>query len=337
MVNNLEERHHAGPNGVRPRPDWEISVNKPEEMPNGRDREKREQCTPWLARRGDSVTAPKSNSNPVPPTAPSSRALSEQLAALRRDHEGLHREFSEAAQVQRRLSPPCRLERGLFDIAGEIFPVRHLSGDFLTVFDVGPQTVLGIGDIAGKGGSAGMWFTLMVSLVRVLAGSLKDPAEIAVQINDYLAALQPEAPITTLFLTWADARTGELTYCNAGHPVPLVLRHHGSVEFLSAGGPVLGAIPSATFVTGRTTLNPGDTLLGYSDGILECENTWGEQFGLERLVDATSSAARGTSANALLFSVLGAAQDFAAGKARMDDLALMVVHHFGGDSRGGLI
>jgi serine phosphatase RsbU (regulator of sigma subunit) len=308
------------------RSDWEISLNKPEEMPRVRDRQQREQFTPWLARSGDSVTAPKSNPNSVLPTAPSSHALSEQLAALRRDHEGLHREFSEAARVQRRLSPPCRLERGLFDIAGEIFPVRHLSGDFLTVFDVGPQTVLGIGDIAGKGGSAGMWFTLMVGLVRVLAGSLKDPAEIAARINDYLAALQPEAPITTLFLTWADTETGELAYCDAGHPVPLVLRRDGSVEFLGAGGPVLGAVPDATFVTGRAALSPGDMLLAYSDGILECENTWGEQFGLERLVSAARSAAGDLSANAMLFSVLGATQDFAAGKARVDDLALMVAH-----------
>jgi serine phosphatase RsbU (regulator of sigma subunit) len=301
-------------------------VDNLEEIPKVRDGRKRERYTLWFAPSGDSVNALKNSPNSLPAPAPNNRALSEQLAALRRDHEGLHREFSEAAQVQRRLSPPCRLERGLFDIAGEIFPVRHLSGDFLTVFDADPHTVLGIGDIAGKGGSAGMWFTLMVGLVRVLAGSLKDPAEIAARINDYLAALQPEAPITTLFLTWADTETGELAYCNAGHPVPLVLRRDGSVEFLGAGGPVLGAVPYATFATGRAALSPGDTLLAYSDGILECENTWGEQFGLERLVDASRSAASELSANAMLFSVLGATQDFAAGKARTDDLALMVVH-----------
>ena len=305
-------------------------MNKPEEMPRVRNGRRCEQSTLWLARREDPVPALKSNPNSFPAPATSARALGEQLAALRHDHEGLHRVFSEAAQVQRKLSPPCRLQRGRFDIAAEIFPVRHLSGDFLSVFDLGPQTVLGIGDIAGKGGSAGMWFTLMVGLVRVLAASLKDPAEIAARINDYLGALQPEAPITTLFLTWADMRTGELTYCNAGHPMPVVLRREGSLEFLGTGGPVLGAVPGATFDTGRATLHPGDTLLGYSDGILECENTWGEQFGLERLVDATRSAACCPSANAALFSVLGATRDFAAGKARMDDIALMVVHHRGG-------
>jgi sigma-B regulation protein RsbU (phosphoserine phosphatase) len=175
-----------------------------------------------------------------------------------------------------------------------------------------------------------MWFTHLIGLIRIFSGSLKDPAGVAAGINSHLAALQPEASITSLFLTWADTRTGELEYCNAGHPAPLLFRRDGAVEWLSTGGAVLGAVPDATFVTGSATLHPGDTLLSYSDGILECQNTRGEQFGLERLVDATRSAVGGPTANAVLFSVLGATQDFAASEPRIDDLALMVVHHLGG-------
>jgi len=100
------------------------------------------------------------------------------------------------------------------------------------------------------------------------------------------------------------------------------------VEWLRSGGPVLGAVPDAPFLNARTTLNPGDTLLSYSDGILECRNARGEEFGVERLVEATRST--GGSADAMLFSVLGAAQDFAAGEPRQDDLSLMVVHRWGG-------
>ena len=91
--------------------------------------------------------------------------------------------------------------------------MRHASGDFLTAFDAGFYTVLGIGDIAGKGLSAAMWFTHLVGLIRLFAGSLPDPAGVAAAINGHLASLDPEAPITTLFLTWADARTGDC--CNA--------------------------------------------------------------------------------------------------------------------------
>src|SRR2546426_8687104 len=77
-------------------------------------------------------------------------------------------------------------------------------------------------------------------------------------------------PYTTLFrslfLTWADARTGDLVYSNAGHPAPLVLRRDGSVEWLSRGGPVLGAVPDATFVKDRksTRLNSSHLVISYA-------------------------------------------------------------------------
>ena len=294
------------------------------------DKLERRPRAPWFAHDGDEgAVAFDVDPNLIDaPVSTSSRALGEELVALRRDRDALQLGFFEAAHVQQRLGAPRHLRRGAFDIAGETFPVRHASGDFLTAFDAGFHTVLGIGDIAGKGLSAAMWFTHLVGLIRLFAGSLRDPAGVAAAINGHLASLDPEAPITTLFLTWADARTGDLVYSNAGHPAPFVLRRDGSVEWLSRGGPVLGAVPDATFVNGGAVLNPGDTLLGYTDGILECRNTRGEEFGVERLVDATRSAIS-PSASATLFSVLGSLQDFAAAEPRVDDLALMVVRRLG--------
>ena len=294
------------------------------------DKLERRPRAPWFAHDGDEgAVALDVDPNLIDAPASSiSRALGEELAALRRDRDALQLGFFEAAHVQQRLGAPRHLRRGAFDIAGETFPVRHASGDFLTAFDAGFHTVLGIGDIAGKGLSAAMWFTHLVGLIRLFAESLPDPAGVAAAINGHLASLDPEAPITTLFLTWADARTGDLVYSNAGHPAPFVLRRDGSVEWLSRGGPVLGAVPDATFVNGGAVLNPGDTLLGYTDGILECRNTRGEEFGVERLVDATRSAIS-PSASATLFSVLGSVQDFAAAEPRVDDLALMVVRRLG--------
>jgi len=163
-----------------------VLVNKPERQ-RLRNRPKRTLCTPRRMRSGDAVTTPQRSLNVVPVSASGSRSLNEQLAARRRDRDVLRRELSEAAQAQRRLSTPCRLRRGPFDIAGEIFPARHLSGDFLAAFETDVHLVLGVGDIAGKGLSAGMWFAHLVGLIRIFALSLKDPGGVAARISGHLA------------------------------------------------------------------------------------------------------------------------------------------------------
>jgi len=247
-------------------------------------------------------------------------------AAFERERSQVRDELFAAAQVQRELGAPRRLRRGPFDIAGEIFPLRCVSGDFLAVFDVGARTILAVGDISGKGLAAGMWFTHLVGLVRIFAGTMEEMAAVAGAINRHLVGLQPKPPLATVFLARLDSGAGEFTYCNAGHPAPALLRADGSVEWLRAGGPVLGALPGAVFTTGRAALDPGDTLLSYTDGVVECRNRGDEEFGVERLL-AAARAADGNSAGAKLFSVLGAAQDFAASRPPADDLALMVVHH----------
>jgi len=120
--------------------------------------------------------------------------LERQLDALRQEREQLDRAVFDAAQVQRRLMAPRQRRREQFEIAGEIFPWRRISGDFLASFDIGGHTVLAIGDIAGKDLAAGMWFTHLVGLCRILSGSLSSPAAVAAAINRHLAALEREPP-----------------------------------------------------------------------------------------------------------------------------------------------
>ncbi len=252
------------------------------------------------------------------------RALEEQLATLRREHDDLRRTMYEAAQVQRKLCGPRLLRREPFEIASEIFPVRHLSGDFISVLELGTDLVFAIGDIAGKGLSAGMWFTHVVGMVRLQIAALGSPAAALAAINRDLLQTRLELPLTSLLLARLTLNTGEITYCNAGHPPALLFRDDGHVENLQEGGPLLGALVGACFANGRTTLRPGDTLLGYSDGIAECRNENGAEFGAERLAAAAQGSGRSTASGAL-FSVLGAVEDFAGSQPREDDMALIVV------------
>ena len=259
---------------------------------------------------------------------PSDRAAKDELAALRREHKELREALFEAEQVHRKLCAPRELRRGAFEVAGEMFAVRHLSGDFLNVLDLGSSVGLALGDVAGKGISAGLWVAHLVSLARKFLASHTDPSEAAAAINRDLCSLAVEPPLVALFLGHLDPLSGQLAYCNAGLPAALLVRREGTVESLQEGGPMLGAVPGAAFCCGRVEFAPGDTLVAFSDGVAECRNAREEEFGSARLAAAVR-ACGGMSATQSLFSTLGTVLDFSGGRPLDDDLTLMVVHRRG--------
>lgn len=272
-------------------------------------------------RLGEAQAAALDEDDPAGPN----RALREELAALRAEQAKVHQAIFEAAQVQRRLCAPRELCWGEFEVAGEIFPVRHLSGDFLKVLDLGSVLGLAVGDIAGKGLSAGLWLTHLMGLIRRCAREYADPAAAVAEVNRELCEGQGEPPMTALFFAQIEPQRGEVVYCNAGLPAPLLLRRDRAVQSLQEGGPMLGALREAAYGAGRVTLDPGDTLVAYSDGVIECQNSRDEEFDTRRL-SAAAGAAGNASASQALFSTLGAVLDFADGCPPGDDLTLLVVH-----------
>lgn len=252
------------------------------------------------------------------------RALEEQLAVLRREQSSLHRGIFEAAQIQRRLCAPRQLSSGEFEVAGEIFPVRHLSGDFFKVMELDAALGIVVGDIAGKGLSAGIWLPYLVSLIHRCARAYSDPAEAIAQANRELCAGYGEPPLVALFFARIDLENGEIVYCNAGLPSPLVFGRDNVVAHLDTGGPMLGAMSKGVFHAGTVTLDNGHTLIACSDGVTECQNSREEEFDLARLLAAARTAA-GRSASQTLFSTLGTVLDFADGSPLADDLTLLVV------------
>lgn len=257
---------------------------------------------------------------------PSSRLSIGPEYRIEKEIESLREDLSGAERIQHLLNGPREVHRGEFEIACETFPVQHISGDFCTVFDAGERTVFAIGDIAGKGLIAGMWFTHIVSLVRLHAQMSPDPAHAMSGINLELCSLGLERPLITVFLASLDRATHRLTYCRAGHPPPVTIRADAGPELAYEGGPVLGVIPDAEYDAGTTILRPGDAMLAYSDGLSELRNQYGEEFGICRLLSEAERCERG-SATSLLFCMLGSAKDFAGSSQPHDDLSLMAVLH----------
>ena len=255
---------------------------------------------------------------------PGIQSVKQELDAVRREQAKLQQAIYEAAQIQRRLCAPRELVWGEFEIAGEIFPVRHLSGDFFKVMELDSALGLTVGDIAGKGLSAGIWQAHLMGLIRRCARRHSDPAAAVAEVNAELCQDQDEPPIAALFFARLDPQENELVYCNAGLPAPLLLRHNKTIERLEKGGPMLGAVQKAAYDTGSVRLNPGDMLLAYSDGVTECRNSEDEEFEMRRL-SAAANAVSGASANQVLFSTLGAVLDFADACSPEDDLTLLVI------------
>jgi serine phosphatase RsbU (regulator of sigma subunit) len=255
---------------------------------------------------------------------PSIQTVNQELDALQREQAKLQQAIYEAAQIQRKLCAPRELVCGEFEIAGEIFPVRHLSGDFFKVMELGSALGLTVGDIAGKGLSAGIWQAHLMGLIQRCARRHSDPAVAVAEVNGELCQDQLERPMTALFFARLDPQRNDLVYCNAGLPAPLLLRHNKTVERLEKGGPMLGALQEAAYESGSVRLNPGDMLLAYSDGVTECRNSEDQEFEMGRL-SAAANAVGGASANQVLFSTLGAVLDFADACSPEDDLTLLVV------------
>src|SRR3984893_2859447 len=250
--------------------------------------------------------------------------LEVKLTALQQDYAELHTAIFEAAQVHRRLCAPRLVRHGNFEIASEIFAVRHLPGDFFTVEETNDGMILALGDISGKGLAAGMWTTHLVGLVGAHTAMTSEPEAIVAGVNRDICAMTSVVPLASMFLLKLDPVTGSAKYSSAGHPPAILLRTNGKLESLSEGGLLLGAVSDAAYVSGSFKLGAGDVLMIYSDGITESLNNAGEEFGYTRLEKQLRLAQTG-SADFMLFSVLGAVQDFAATRSLLDDMSLVIV------------
>jgi len=169
-----------------------------------------------------------------------------------------------------------------------------------------------------------MWTTHLVGLVGARAAVSSDPESIVAGVNRDVCLMSSVVPLASLFIARLDPVTGKLEYCSAGHPPALLLRGNGKLELLCDGGLLLGVVPTAPYVRGRVVLGPGDVLLAYSDGVIESIDKAEEEFGYARL-EAQLRRVQADSADAALFSVLGAVQDFAATRPLVDDISLVIV------------
>jgi serine phosphatase RsbU (regulator of sigma subunit) len=277
------------------------------------------------------IMFPSAPSIPVPGKKPAGswtkfQVLETEYQRQAKTLQKLEQQMESLGQLQRRMCGPRQIRFGRLEAASDIFPVATVSGDFCSMSADDRSLTVALGDIAGKGLEAGIWFTHFAGLVREQSHLGCAPADSVSRIHRSMLRLRPEIPLTALFFARLDGRSGLVRYCNAGLPPSLLLRSDDSIEELAAGGAMLGALEQAQYVNAECVLRPGDMLLIYSDGILESQDHGCVEFGTARLL-AAARKARGGSAQEMLYSILGQVQDFAGTSPRRDDFSLMVVRY----------
>jgi len=246
------------------------------------------------------------------------------FAELERAEQLLARDLQQAAEIQQSLlpagAPPVR---GL-DLAGHNAPCRTVGGDYYDFFPYGPSRVaMVLGDVSGKGVPASLLMMGLQARVQVLIEEPKSLAEVMTRLNRITSANCPPNRFISLFFCILDGETGELTFCNAGHNPPVIVRTGGVYELLKGGGAVLGILPSGEYREYRAQLAKGDVLVIYSDGITEAVNSAGEEFATGGLAKAVIGN-RTASAGAIADEVNRALAAWTGGAPASDDITLIV-------------
>jgi sigma-B regulation protein RsbU (phosphoserine phosphatase) len=217
------------------------------------------------------------------------REIGDGRAARRHDRKQ-HREQEEARLIQRALLPSTMPPTDGVAVAASWQPADGVGGDCFDVMASGPLTGIVIADVAGKGMPAALLMSNLQAAVRAFSQGGSEPAALCGNINRLLCRHMVSGRFVTFCFAWIDAKRRSLTYANAGHNPPLLLRADGSVERLSEGGMVMGVFPDAAFKQAELSLGAGDRLLFYTDGITEAPSPDGEEFGEDRLAEAARSA-----------------------------------------------
>ena len=262
-------------------------------------------------------------------TASVERLMKESQERLR-----LQSELDIAREVQKQLFPQSAPHVPGLEVLGVCKAARSVSGDYYDFLKLDEHRLgLVLGDVSGKGISAALLMAAIQSALRAQfydgagngdksSAARLSTATVVDRLNRQIYANTPLEKYVTFFFGIYDARTRQLSYTNAGHLPPLLFRR-GKIEHLREGGTVVGLFPTATYAVGEVGLEPGDLLLAYTDGITEPENTFGEEFGEDRLVEV-AKAMIDASPEVLVDEIYRTVDDWTGSPELQDDMTLLL-------------
>jgi serine phosphatase RsbU (regulator of sigma subunit) len=252
------------------------------------------------------------------------RVVEEKNRELEARRKVMDQELNIAREIQMNLLPRESLRAGEWEVCGRVLPAREVGGDAFDFFPLGDERLaLAIADVSGKGVPAAILMSGVQGSLRAYCNGRGTISESIGQVNRGVVR-NATGRFVTLFYAEFDSRSRALRYSNAGHNYPLVRRRDGTLVELVEGGLPLGIMEDAAYEEGSITLEPGDSLLLYSDGLTEALDAFARMFGEERLREVWQRMGGGnptTCVEALLAEV----QTFRGGAVQSDDMTLVVL------------
>ena len=250
----------------------------------------------------------------------------ERLFHVEKEKERLQSELEIAREVQNQLFPKNAPTMRTMELTGVCRAARMVSGDYYDFLCMDHQRVaLAIGDVAGKGISAALLMASIQSIMRTqlleTKGEFCTSTAVALLNRQLYASTSPEKYATFCFGVY-DERSRVLTYTNAGHLPPLLIRN-GECTPLEVTGTVVGAFPSIRYEQRELPLLPGDLLVAYTDGVAEPENEYGEEFGVERLTELLLRH-QGEESDEMIARVMNAVTQWSGAGEQPDDMTLLL-------------
>ncbi len=250
-----------------------------------------------------------------------------ELIEVENKRRRLENEISIAREVQNQLFPSTLPSVPGVEIEAICKAARSVSGDYYDFIQLSPTHIaIAIADISGKGISAAL---LMASLQAALRSQLLvegserlSMIDLVSRLNKHLVRNTGDDRFATFFIAVYDSATRTLRYTNAGH-LPAFLICKGGSEQLDKGGMVLGVMEDYVYEEGSLTVAPDALLIGYSDGLIEPENVYGEEFGIRRLREAAIHV-QGAAPLMVAESLMAAAEEWAGTPEQADDMTVIV-------------